>query len=553
MTRLALRRVPLFASLAVLIVLPMQVSPQEGASTGGEVARNDRVVAGDRVAVLPLWYHEDIAVGGNLSATVQETIQFLLRFLPNYELVETDTYPSGQSALTEFGARNDLDTVIFGRINRDAGAYTVSLLLYDIASDQIVEVKQDTAESMLDIFDLTDRLSLEILESYIGRPLAFGSLTLLPDGPPPDRYRLYINGILVGENTDRFERFLAGHYTVRIDQVVSEYSAETIFDDAVDVAEGQVTSVSFARVDVGECLVTVDGPDLPITLHNDEMDISVSNGDRVVLSSGRHEFSVSQPDYRGRPYPLSPVAFTVRPERETHLSVSTIALGRGFEIVPRTRGGPDSVPASAVPGGADYTVYLDNSPLTGGTIDVLPVGIHAITVEQTLAGAQYTVLDVSLRNRLDEPTTVRFPLFVSPDQYASYVHNREPDLSVVLQGLDGTYVQVGIRYEAFQRRVGLSALGGFYSYADDIYTTGKGKLHWLPRGGGSRWTPEIGAVGMVDVRPDGPVYSVGPHIGVSWNPRIPVVTSLFVENELRYAVGEDLLLLYFFGAGVRLF
>ena len=51
MTRLALRRVPLFASLAVLIVLPMQVSPQEGASTGGEVARNDRVVAGDRVAV----------------------------------------------------------------------------------------------------------------------------------------------------------------------------------------------------------------------------------------------------------------------------------------------------------------------------------------------------------------------------------------------------------------------------------------------------------------------------------------------------------------------
>src|SRR6056297_3244161 len=147
-----------------LVMATLPLTAQE--ESGRREESDDRVVAGDRVAVLPLWYQEEITVGENLSATVQETIQFLLRFLPNYELVESPGYPTGQSALATYGAENDLDTIIFGRINREDREYTVSLLLYDTATDQIVEVKQDTAFSMLEIFDLTDRLSLEILESY---------------------------------------------------------------------------------------------------------------------------------------------------------------------------------------------------------------------------------------------------------------------------------------------------------------------------------------------------------------------------------------------------
>jgi hypothetical protein len=547
MTLSTSKRLSGFLILSLSVILPVALAAQDA------VAGDDRVVAGDRVAVLPLWYQEEITVGENLSATVQETIQFLLRFLPNYELVESPGYPTGQSALASFGAENNLDTIIFGRINRTGREYTVSLLLYDIASDQIVEVKQDTAFSMLEIFDLTDRLSLEILESYIGRPLVFGSLAFEAQGEPPERYRVYVNGILLGENVQLVDRFLAGRYTARVEQVVSEYNVETIFDGAIEVAEGATSSVSFSRVDVGEGLVTVDGPDVPVTLRDGEAEVTVTNGDRIVLSSGSHSFAASQPDYRGQPYPLEPVAVTIEPGADNVIMVSTIELGRGFSVVPRERGGPDSVSASEVPGGADYTVFLDGVPLEGGEVDVLPLDSYTITVEQTIEGARNTILDTTLSNGGQEMTTVEFPLFASTGQLESYRRNRESDMSIVLQGLDGTFFQVGVRYETFQRRIGISALGGFYTYEGDFHPTGKVKLHWLLRGGASRWTPEVGAIGMADFGPDDPVISVGPHAGVSWNFGTPVLESVFIENELRYGIGRDFLLIYFFGTGVRLF
>jgi hypothetical protein len=499
------------AIFSVLLILTAPLTAQDAPESTPET--DDRVVAGDRVAVLPLWYQEEITVGENLSATVQETIQFLLRFLPNYELVESTTYPTGQSALSSFGAENNLDTIIFGRINREDREYTVSLLLYDIATDQIVEVKQDVAFSMLEIFDLTDRLSLEILESYIGRPLVFGTLSFQPDGEPPERYRVYINDIPVGENITRFDRFLAGHYSIRVDQVVSEYNVETIFDDGIDVTEGETTTVSFSRIDVGECLVTVNGPDVPVTLRAGDIELTVTNGDRIVLSLGEYEFAASQPDYRGAAYPLDPVTITIDPGTENTLTVSTVELGRGFNVVPRERGGPDSAAPSEIPNGGEYAVFLVGDPLEDGAVDVLPLDTYTVTVEQVLDGGAYTVLDTTLANDVDEQTPVEFPLFASPEQLVSYRDNQEPDLSVVLQGLDGTYMQVGIRYEAFQRRVGASVLGGFYTYEGDFHTTGKVKLHWLSRGGGSPWTPEFGAIGMIDLGPDDPVISVGPTPG----------------------------------------
>jgi len=539
------------AIFSVMMILPFPLASQDSPKIAPE--SDDRVVAGDRVAVLPLWYQEEITVGENLSATVQETIQFLLRFLPNYELVESAAYPTGQSALATYGAENDLDTIIFGRINREDREYTVSLLLYDIATDQIVEVKQDVAFSMLEIFDLTDRLSLEILESYIGRPLAFGTLTFQSDGQPPERYRVYVNDILVGENLNGFDRFLAGHYSVRIDQVVSEYNVETIFDDGIDVTEGETTTVSFSRIDVGECLVTVDGPEVPVTLRADDIELTVTNGERIVLSLGEYEFAASQPDYQEEPYPLEPVAVTIVAGTENTLTISTVELGRGFDVVPRERSGPDSATPSEIPGGGEYTVFLDGAPLEDGTVDVLPLDTYAITVEQVIDGGSNTVLDTTVSNDAVDQTTVEFPLFASAEQLQSYLLNREPDISVVVQALDGTFLQVGVRYEAFQRRIGASVLGGFYTYDGDFHTTGKVKLHWLPRGGGSPWTPEFGAIGMVDLGPDNPVISVGPHAGVSWNLGTTVLESIFIENELRYGIGRDFLLIYFFGVGVRLF
>lgn len=127
------------------------------------------------------------------------------------------------------------------------------------------------------------------------------------------------------------------------------------------------------------------------------------------------------------------------------------------------------------------------------------------------------------------------------------------DVMLVLQGLDGSYGQLGIRYEFLQRYLGLTAQGGFYMYEKELRPVAKGKLHILPLGGDSTFSPEVGAVFFTDFRGDGAVTSAGPQLGVSWNTGLRFFTAVFIQNELRFTLTGDTLPAYFFSLGVRLF
>lgn len=508
----------------------------------------DRVVTNDRVAVLPLWYDEELSTGEALSATVQTTIQFMLRYLPNYELIETELYPDGQSALPAYMDENHLDNVIYGRLNQKDGLYTASLVLYSREQDQIMAMRQQSTESLMDIFDMADSLSIDILEAYLDRPLVFGSMAFKPNDPELKRFQVFINGSDAGVNLPPLARFLAGDYQIRVEELYADGRTRVVFDELVTLNEAESRVISFDRYPYADVKVLARGPKQPFTLRSGAFEIVADHGRLIELPAGSHEITVTQPDYQGEPYVVDQVSLDVELEEVYTLEVETERIGRGFQFVPAPEPGAET---------GEYEIYLDGELLEADQIDVLPQGRHEIEIHQILSpgetGERVVVYHKPLRNKAEENREVSFPLFADKAAWEEYQRNGIPDFSAVIQGFDGSLVQAGLRWEGLNRRLGISLLGGAALYEEEVNPSLKIKLHWLPLKGGSVLSPEAGMALRFDLVQGSPVFAVSPQLGITWNTGLPVLSSVFFENDLLYTIGEPLMFVYYFTVGVRLF
>ncbi len=529
------------------------------------LAAQDQVSMDERVAVLPLWYDEDLSSGQNLSETVQQTIQFMLRYLPNYQLVEEQPYPAGQSGLTDYGETHRLKNIIYGRVNLEGQQFSISLLLYSLEKDQVLTVKQGTIAGALGLFDLADRLSLEILEAYLDRPLVFGSLRFEPEDSSVENYRVFVNGKPAGENLAGIPRFLAGDYQIRVDEVLPDGRTVEAVSRSVSIEEDSQAVITIPKARYADVQVETDGPETAFTLTDEAAGLTYScqGESRLAVPGGSYTFTVTQPDYQGEPYQTGTVSLEPQVGESYTLEVPTTELGRGFRFTPeagtpasgsQAAGAPAAgSPAAESAGEAAYEIRLNGELLEGDSIDVLPVQTYDIRIDQTLEGERLPVYEGQLRNGKEENRVVEFPLFETKQGWEEYQRNRKPNLSVVVQALDGAYAQAGLRWEGLHRRLGLGLLGGGYMKDGQAAPTVKGQVQWLPFGGGSTLSPEAGVIIMADLEPEGPFYRVGPQLGLAWNTGNGVVSSIFFENELRYTLGDPLFFNWFFSVGVRLF
>lgn len=168
------------------------------------LSAQDQILSGVRVSVLPLWFNEDLSVGENLSDTVQSTIQWTIRFIQGYELIESEEYPA-------------------------------------------------------------DRLSVGILERFIGRRLVFGSVGFQDTGVGAD-YEVFINDTSLGVNPPGVPRFLTGSYRFKGNQL-SRGDTIPLVDELIEVEENQRTTVDFRTFQYGKVLFRRRGPDKEFTLY----------------------------------------------------------------------------------------------------------------------------------------------------------------------------------------------------------------------------------------------------------------------------------------------
>lgn len=520
----------------------------------------DRVVKDSRVAVLPLWFDKDVSVGPVVSDAVQSTIQWAIRFIPGYILVEPDAYPEGQSSLTAFAKKNKLDTVIYGRVDVKDGTYSVSLLLYNVGEDRVAAVQQASVSRSMEIFGLADQLSVAILEQFIGRKLDFGSLQFASGGTGPGVYRVFINDILFGDGVEGLPNFLAGRYQIRVEQVNGKDHV-LLFNRPVTVEKGKTARVGFNLVEYGYVTIKRKGPWRTVMVDAGSGPGRVVWNEPMPVPVGERRYRFYQYDWRGELYPVGEESLKVAQGETYPLSVNVVPLGRGLTLLAE---GPGA-----------WSATIDGQPIpSGGKVEILPLGKHTVEVRQTLQGRELVLFTAVIKvdNRYDHLITftpldgVDQPAPLKNGDYVTCRIDRiegPPAVSMEdkiplkimaeVQTAGGSLLSVGGRFVAPGGHVAASVLAGFYTQEETFYLSGQVKLHWLPLVH-TMLSPELGGSLYLSTDFDRIEWLAGPEAGIAWNTGWPVLTQIYFENGLYYRFDSDpAQYVYRFTVGVRLF
>lgn len=181
--------------------------------------------------------------------TATNILSFTIQLLNKYEIVEVDVFSEvlSDASLMQYSVSKGLDFILYGTLVRNTeGRLRYELSLFDRGKGKTTLRETAQGESVMDVFDIADKLSASVLESIVGRRLAFGAIqienkgipvqvTVLVDGASAIPGEVVINHIPEGPHKIRI---------VRTDDVPPGTSATLDFD--VTVAEGATVSIPFA-------------------------------------------------------------------------------------------------------------------------------------------------------------------------------------------------------------------------------------------------------------------------------------------------------------------
>ncbi len=128
--------------------------------------------------------------------TATEILMFSLKLLNRFEAVEADDVIDDVSdaGLADYCASRGCDYVLCGALTKDVdGTQTYKLWLFDNGKGVTTARETARGESVMDVFDIADRLSASVLDVIAGRKLTFGSLKFTNIGKPVD-YDVFVDG-----------------------------------------------------------------------------------------------------------------------------------------------------------------------------------------------------------------------------------------------------------------------------------------------------------------------------------------------------------------------
>lgn len=499
---------------------------------GSAIYSQDKLVEDVRVAVFPLWYNEDIEhIGPTLSETVQSTVQWIMRFIDGYQLIETGEYPSGQFEMGAYVRKNKLDNVIYGRVDYDGNVYSVSILLYDAEHDRLAVVKQGTVRRVMEIFALADDLSIELIEQFIGRKLEYGSLVFRSGGEGPGHYRVLINGIPFGEDVGEITRFLTGEYRLTIEQVNG--SDHLVLEDrTIRVEKDRTLTTSFQKVRYGYLSISRKGVGARAEIIDGGRRVPFRWNRSQPVPVGKRQLVIHQLDGDGKPWTIWEGSVNVAEGETAVLAVKTVRLSRGI--------------AFAVPSGGGFRLTVNDAPWQPGP---LPAGKYTLAVTGPDDAAPRWVQTVRLGEECSGTVTLQDDGSIE----WSLSNYLKPDLLLEVQTAAGSWLAAGGRAELMGGRLGLSLLAGFYMRGEYPAVSGQFKAHYilLPS---AMLRPAAGVSLFYSTDFNRQEVLAGPEVELAWETGWPVVTQLYAETGLYYRFGaEEYMLNWRFAVGARLF
>jgi hypothetical protein len=185
--------------------------------------------SGFSVRVQPFEAEGSTDVGAQLASTVEQTIRLSLRLLPEITVLDPD---SGEEETVE----------LRGVVRTGGNEYEILVSLQDRrlpGEEQEISVATD---SLLEIFDLADRLTEEAVRQISRRDIAFGALSLSPNGR--GSYQVSLGGERFADSPRSFNQLPAGTYDITIEQ---DQGGElvTLLQEEVTINSGETTRVAF--------------------------------------------------------------------------------------------------------------------------------------------------------------------------------------------------------------------------------------------------------------------------------------------------------------------
>ena len=203
------------------------------------------------IAVVPMENNTGDRQYDAVCETVTDTVALILRFLKGYNVFTEDENPdlrrlpdTGPETLRQIGEDQRYDQIIIGSTElRDQGGFVLSLSIFNTFEGTYQVQETAVAESVFDIFDAADSITLALISQVSDIHIGFGAIQL-ERGSGFGRIEVYLDGKQI-KNWERvFRKVLNGTYTLEVLQ--QRLLGDTvILRREIEVVENQTTTVAF--------------------------------------------------------------------------------------------------------------------------------------------------------------------------------------------------------------------------------------------------------------------------------------------------------------------
>lgn len=243
------------------------------------------------------------------AATATGSLFLTLRGLNAYEVVPPDAVAksapreTSDAELMSWCDANQADYALYGSMEQKKnGNLICRLSSFSRISQKTTVSKSESDVSLFGIFEATDSLIAQVLESVTGSHIGFGAIAFARQGEGP--YSVELDGIPVGENIFGIDRVVAGTHRVVVRQRLGEIS-HVVLDSPVEVGEGEAIQVPLAllggeraaAITMGRFYMCWLPPDAEVSVDGAVMDNAADAGSSIYrsrfLSPGTHTIRIS--------------------------------------------------------------------------------------------------------------------------------------------------------------------------------------------------------------------------------------------------------------------
>ena len=205
-----------------------------------------------KIAVIPMKNRSEMPEYTTLCETMTDTVTSVIRYLPDYLLIETKENPQmleididNMKEVSNLAESFGYDQVLYGDLQRnEAGHLIFEFRIYDHEDEDIIVQQTAVAESLLDVFDTADTMTLDLLGQITDVNIGFGTIDLIKE-KGKGAYAVYLNDKKIRNPKKNFSKVLNGAYIIEIhqDRILGD---TVIFSQKIYVNEFQTTTVRFS-------------------------------------------------------------------------------------------------------------------------------------------------------------------------------------------------------------------------------------------------------------------------------------------------------------------